>query len=243
MEEKHGGLTALPRCQSGELPRLLAADRWEGALETARWYREVFGDFYLELQEHNIPELTELNKKVVRLSRETGLPLVATNDVHFVHREDAPSHDILLCVGTNTSILDERRMRLAGDPDSYYLRSEEEMRRLFGELPEAIDNPWRVAEMCDLELELGKPHLPSADVPPGQSADEYLAQLCYEGLARRYSNGSEEPRHRLDYELSVVKQTGFADYILVVRDFARFAREQGILMAVRGSAAASIILY
>jgi len=243
LQEHHEGLIALSGCQSGEVLRLLADGHWEEAVGAAQWYREVFGEFYLELQDHNIPELTKLNEKLVRLSRETGLPLVATNDVHFVLREDAPIQDILLCIGTNTSILDERRMRLAGDADSYYLKSEEEMRQLFGDVPEAIENSWRIAEMCELELEFGHLHLPEADVPQGMSADDYLAQLCYEGLGRRYPNGSEEPRRRLEYELSVVQQTGFSHYILVVHDFAQFARAQGILMAVRGSAAGSIILY
>ena len=243
LQEHHQGLIALSGCQCGELPRLLAEGRWDEALAAAQWYRELFGEFYVELQDHNIPEATKVNEKLVRLSGETGLPLVATNDVHFVHREDAPTHDILLCIGTNTSILDERRMRLAGDADSYYLKSEEEMRQLFGDVPEAIENTWRIAEMCELELEFGRLHLPEADVPAGMSADDYLAQLCHQGLARRYPNGSEEPRRRLEYELSVVRQTGFSHYILVVRDFAQFAKEQGILMTVRGSAAASIILY
>jgi DNA polymerase-3 subunit alpha len=243
LQQHHEGIIAFSGCHSGEVPRLLAADRWDEALEAARWYKELFGDFYIEVQEHNIPEADKLNKKLVRLARELGYPLVATNDVHFVRREDAPIHDILLCIGTNTSILDERRMRLAGDPDSYYLKSEEEMRQLFPELPEAIDNTWRVAEMCDLELEFGRPHLPEADVPSGLSADDYLAQLCQEGLAWLYPHASDAVRRRLEYELSVVRQTGFADYILVVHDFAQFARRQGILMAVRGSAAASIILY
>jgi len=243
LQEHHQGLIALSGCQSGELARLLAEGRWDEALAAAQWYREVFGEFYVELQDHNIPEATKINEKLVRLSRETGLPLVATNDVHFVHREDAPTHDILLCIGTNTSILDERRMHLAGDADSYYLKSEEEMRQLFGDVPEAIENTWRIAEMCELELEFGRLHLPEADVPAGMSADDHLAELCYQGLAQRYPKGSEEPRRRLEYELSVVRQTGFSHYILVVRDFAQFAREQGILMAVRGSAAASIILY
>ena len=243
LKEYHEGLIALSACQSGEVLRLLAEGLWEEALAAAQWYREVFGEFYLELQDHNIPELTKLNEKLVRLSRETGLPLVATNDVHFVHREDAPTHEILLCIGTNTSILDERRMRLAGDADSYYLKSEEEMRVLFGDVPEAIENTWRIAQMCELELEFGRLHLPEADVPQGMSADDYLAELCYQGLASRYPDGSEEPRRRLEYELAVVRQTGFSHYILVVHDFAQFARKQGILMAVRGSAAASIILY
>ena len=243
LQEHHQGIIALSGCHSGEVARLLAADRWDEAVAAARWYKEVFGDFYVELQEHNIPEAAKLNKKLVRLASELDLPLVVTNDVHFVRREDAAIHDILLCIGTNTSILDERRMRLAGDADSYYLRSEEEMRQLFPDLPQAIDNTWRIAEMCDLELEFGRPHLPEADVPPGLSADDYLAQLCHEGLARLYPQTPEETRQRLEYELSVVRQTGFAHYILVVHDFAQFARKQGILMAVRGSAAASIILY
>jgi len=243
LQQHHEGLIALSGCHSGELARLLAEGRWDEAVAAAQWYREVFGEFYVELQDHNIPEATKVNEQLVRLSGETGLPLVATNDVHFVLREDAPTQDILLCIGTNTSILDERRMRLAGDADSYYLKSEEEMRQRFGEVPEAIENTWRIAEMCELELEFGRLHLPEADVPEGTSADDYLAQLCYQGLAQRYPNGSEEPRRRLEYELSVVQQTGFSDYILVVHDFAQFARKQGILMAVRGSAAASIILY
>jgi DNA polymerase-3 subunit alpha len=243
LEEHHQGLIALSGCGCGELPRLLGEGRWEEALAAAQWYREVFGEFYVELQDHNIPEATKVNEMLVRLSGETGLPLVATNDVHFVQREDASTHDILVCIGTNTSILDERRMRLAGDADSYYLKSEEEMRQLFGDVPEAIENTWRIAEMCELELEFGRLHLPEAGVPQGMSADDYLAELCHQGLARRYPNGSEEPRRRLEYELSVVRQTGFSHYILVVHDFAQFAREQGILMAVRGSAAASIILY
>jgi len=243
LEQHHQGIIALSGCQSGEVARLLAADRREEAAQAARWYKEVFGDFYIEVQEHNIPEAAKLNKKLVPLANELGFPLVATNDVHFVRREDAPIHDILLCIGTNTSILDERRMRLAGDADSYYLKSEEEMRQLFPELPQAIDNTWHIAEMCNLELEFGRPHLPEADVPPGLSADDYLAQLCHDGLVRLYPHVSDEARRRLEYELSVVRQTGFAHYILVVHDFAQFARGRGILMAVRGSAAASTILY
>jgi DNA polymerase-3 subunit alpha len=243
LQQHHEGIIAFSGCQSGEVARLLTADRWDEAVEAARWYKEVFGDFYIEVQEHNIPDADKLQQKLVRLARELGFPLVATNDVHFVQRQDAPIHDILLCIGTNTSILDERRMRLPGDADSYYLKSEDEMRQLFPELPEAIDNTGRIAEMCDLELEFGRPHLPQADVPPDLSADEYLAQLCHQGLAQLYPQDSDEVRRRLEYELSVVQQTGFAHYILVVHDFAQFARRQGILMAVRGSAAASIILY
>ncbi|MFQ5879454.1 MAG: DNA polymerase III subunit alpha, partial [Dehalococcoidia bacterium] len=242
-QQHHQGIIALSGCPSSEIFRALREDRWDDAASAARRYKETFADFYLELQEHGDPTFSAVNPKLARLGRELEIPLVAANDVHFVHRQDAPLHDILLCIGTNTTILDERRMRLAGDPASYYLKSEAEMRQLFPELPEAIDNTARIADMCHLPLEFGRNHLPQADVPPGVSADDHLAQLCHQGLEQCYPHASDEVRRRLEYELSVVSQTGFADYILVVKDFADFARSQGILMAVRGSAAASVILY
>ncbi|HEU4759111.1 MAG TPA: DNA polymerase III subunit alpha, partial [Dehalococcoidia bacterium] len=247
--EEHGeGLIVLSGCATSEISRLLLTGRFEEAVQAANYYRERFDSadgpgFYIEVQEHGIGEHEGLNRDLVRLARETGLPLAATNDVHYVNREDAPNQDILLCIGTNTTVLDEKRLRMAGEPEAYHLKSEEEMRALFPELPEAVDNTWRIAERCDLTLEFGRLQLPQADVPAGTSADEHLARLCLEGLARRYAEGAEEPRRRLEYELDVVRQTGFADYILVVHDFAQYARNRGILMAVRGSAAASIILY
>jgi len=243
LEQHHQGLIALSGCNSSQLARLLSEDRFEDAIEAAHYYKELFGDFYIELQEHNIADMPALNQKLLRLARETTIPVVATNDVHYVHRQDAPIQDILLCIGTNTSVLDEKRMRMAGDSDSYYLKSEEEMRQLFPELPEAIDNTWQIAQMCELNLEFDRLHLPEADVPAGISAEEHLAQLCYQGLDHRYPEGAEEARRRLDYELDVVKRTGFTHYILVVHDIALYARQQGIFMAVRGSAAASLILY
>ena len=247
LEEHHEGIIALSGCNSSEIARLLTEDRLEDAVKAARWYQEVFGDFFIEVQEHGIEDGKELNRKLVALARETGLPLVATNDVHYVLPEDAPFQDILLCIGTNSSVLDEKRLRMAGEPNSYCLKSEEEMRALFPELPEACDNTWRIAEMCDLTLSAvggGRLHLPKAEVPAGISAGEHLAALCREGLARLYpSTGAEEARIRLEYELGVVGETGFADYILVVNDFAQVARSRGIGMAIRGSAAASIILY
>ncbi|MCJ7830997.1 MAG: DNA polymerase III subunit alpha, partial [Dehalococcoidia bacterium] len=240
--QEHGeGIIALSGCHAGELHRLLENGNFEQAVATARWYQDTFDAFYLELQEHSMPELTAVNRQLVELSRQTGIPLVATNDAHYVYQEDAPTQDILLCIGTNSSLLDEKRVRM--NDDSYYLKSEEEMRALFPELPEAIDNTCRIAEMCDLTLEFGDLHLPEAEAPPGKSADDYLAELSYSGLERRYPLESEEARRRLDYELSVVRETGFANYILVVRDFAEFARGRGIAMGVRGSAAGSIILY
>ncbi len=265
LEEHHEGIIALSGCTSSEIARLLTEGRFEDAVKAARWYQEVFGDFFIEVQEHGIEEGKELNRKLVELARETGLPLVATNDVHYVRQEDAPFQDILLCIGTNSSVLDDKRLRMAGEPACYYLKPEEEMRALFPELPEACDNTWRIAEMCDLSLSaMGGEHLhlPKAEVPPGTTAEEHLADLCRQGLARLYpspaSDGSgqapstgsgqarsaaEDPRNRLEYELEVVRQTGFADYILVVNDFAQYAHDRGIRMAIRGSAAASIILY
>lgn len=240
--EEHGkGIIALSGCNSGEIYRLLRDGRCEEAARTARWYQEVFDGFYLELQEHSMPELTAVNRQLVSLARETGIPLVATNDCHYVFREDASTQDILLCIGTNSSVLDEKRMRMPDD--SYYLRSEEEMRALFPDLPDAIDNTWQVAEACDLELEFGRLHLPDPDLPPGVSPEEHLDRLVREGLHRRYPAASEDVVRRLEYELDVVRKTGFVNYILVANDIAQFALSQGIGMGVRGSAAASLILY
>jgi DNA polymerase-3 subunit alpha len=241
LREHNEGLIALSGCRTGEVQDLLLSGRYDDALATARWHQETFDGYYLELQDHNMPDLVEVNRRLVEMSRETGIPLVATNDVHYVRQADASTQDILLCIGTNSSVLDEKRMRMPDD--SYYLKSEQEMRDLFPATPEAIENSARIAEMCDLDLRFGDLHLPQAEVPPGQSADDYLAELCYRGLAERYPTDSDDARRRLDYELSVVRETGFANYMLVVRDFALFARGRGIAMGVRGSAAASIILY
>jgi DNA polymerase-3 subunit alpha len=241
LREHNEGLIALSGCRTGEIQDLLLSGRYDDALATARWHQETFDGYYLELQDHNMPDLVEVNRRLVEMSRQTGIPLVATNDVHYVYQSDAATQDILLCIGTNSSVLDEKRMRMPDD--SYYLKSEQEMRDLFPETPEAIDNSARIADMCDLDLRFGDLHLPQAEVPPGQSADDYLAELCYRGQAERYPTDSDDARRRLDYELAVVRETGFANYMLVVRDFALFARSRGIAMGVRGSAAASIILY
>jgi DNA polymerase-3 subunit alpha len=235
------GLIALSGCRTGEVQELILAGRYEEALESARWHHDTFDDYYLELQDHSMPDLVEVNRRLVDMSRETDIALVATNDVHYVRQSDAAAQDILLCIGTNSSVLDEKRMRMPDD--SYYLKSEREMRELFPDVPQAIDNAALVADKCDLDLRFGDLHLPQAEVPPGKSADEYLAELCYRGLSERYPPEAEAPRRRLDYELGVVRETGFANYMLVVRDFALFARSQAIAMGVRGSAAASIILY
>jgi len=240
--EAHGaGLIALSGCNSSEMHRLLMDGRRDDAVALATWSRDVFDGYYLELQENGLPEVTAVNKQLVDLSRELDVPLVATVDSHYVYPEDAPDHDILLCIGTNATVQDAKRMQM--NAPVYYVQSEAEVRARFAELPEAVDNTQRIAEACDLTLEFGRLHLPDVDLPPGLSPEAHLANLSWAGLERRCAPVTEETRRRLQYELDVVRETGFANYILVVYDFAQFAKRHGILMGVRGSAAASLILY
>ena len=240
--ELHGtGLIALSGCNSSELHRLLMDGRRDDAMALIAWSRDVFDGYYLELQENGLPEVEAVNKQLVELSRETEVPLVATVDSHYTYPDDAPDHDVLLCIGTNSSVLDEKRMRM--NAPVYYVQSEAELRARFAGLPEAVDNTQLVAEACDLTLEFGRLHLPDADLPPGVSADEHLATLSRQGLERRYDPVTDEARRRLEYELDVVRETGFTNYVLVVADIGRHARRHGIAMGVRGSAAASLILY
>ncbi len=237
----HDGLIALSACIRGEIPRLILEGRAEEAREAARWHREVFGDFYLELQRHALPELEQINPELIAIGRELGIPLVATNDVHYILREDASAHELLLCIQTNSTIYDEKRMRMPGD--SFYLKSPEEMAELFSDLPQAVENSQRIADMCQLELQFGRLLLPEVETPEGKTADDYLEQLCREGLERRYGEVTTEVAQRLEYELEVIRKTNFANYFLVVWDLISFAKERGILFGVRGSAAASHVLY
>ena len=242
LERHHEGIIAFSGCLNGEIPQMIQAGQLEEAQQTARWYKEVVGDFYLEIQSHeNIPELLEVNSRLVEMGKELDIPLVATNDVHYIHQDDHTVQDILLCIQTNVTIDQSNRMKMS-DP-SYYLRSAEEMEQLFSHLPEAIANTRRIADGCDLSIDFSQVHLPRFPVPSGHSADSYLRELCEEGLRRRYSHVTDEQQRRLDYELDVIRQTRFSDYFLVVNQIATFAREQGILMGVRGSAAASLVLY
>ncbi len=243
LEAHHEGIIALSGCATSETSRHLLDGNFAEAVKTARYYKELFGDFYIEIMSHGIEEFEKLTKEQIRLSQETGIPLVCTNDLHYVTREDAQFQDILLCIGTNATVQETDRFKMSGEFGTYYLKSEEEMRALFPEHPEAFDNTWKIAEMCDLTLEFGRTRIPTARVPKGQTSDAYLEKVCREGLERKYPGSPDGPRERLDYELDVVRQTGFADYILVVADFADEARRLGIQMALRGSAAASIILY
>ncbi|MEO6196862.1 MAG: DNA polymerase III subunit alpha [Dehalococcoidia bacterium] len=243
LEKHHEGIIALSGCATSEVSRYLLDGRFDEAVKAAQYYKELFGDFYIEVMDHGIQEHAQLTKDLVRLAKETGLPPVLTNDIHYVNHEDARYQDILLCIGTNATVQEENRFKMAGNFGDYYLKSEEEMRAVFPDLPEAADNTWKIAEMCDLTLEFGRTRIPQAQVPSGMDSDKHLENLCREGLARLYPGEPEEPTARLAYELDVVRQTGFADYILCVADFAQHARTEGIQMALRGSAAASIILY
>ncbi len=242
LEEYGKGLVALSGCPTAEVPRLLADGMMKEAREAALWYKEVFGDFFLELQQHaEIPQLPSINAGLLDLHRELGLPIVATNDSHYTHQQDAPLQDILICIHTNTNIQDEKRLRMADD--SYYLKSPEEMRSLFSELPEALDNTQLIAEMCNLEIDFSQLHLPEYKTPNGEPADQYLESICRQGSERRFPSPTQAQKDRLQYELDVIRQTQFANYFLVVWDIATFARRSGILFGVRGSAAASLVLY
>ena len=242
LERYRDGLIVLSGCLTGEVQRLITEGRVEDARKAALWHKEVFEDYYLEIQRHEgMHQLETVNQSVVDLSRETGIPLVATNDFHYVNREDAPIQDILICIHTNTNIEDEKRLKMDGD--SYYLKSPEEMEALFEDLPEAISNTQAIVEKCNLELEFGKLRLPEYRPPQGRDTEEYLVSLCWEGLKRRFRTVTPEMERRLSYELDVIKKTQFANYFLVVWDIATFARENKILFGVRGSAAASLVLY
>jgi len=241
LEQHHEGLIALSACLGGELPQLIMQGRLEEAKQTALWYKQTFGDFYLEIQRHPIAELEQVNQALIPMSDELNIPLVATNDVHYLRQEDASSHDLLLCIGTNSSIYDEKRVKMAGD--FFYLKTPQEMAELYQDIPQAIENTGRIAEMCNLTLEFGRLHLPEIDLPQDKTADQFLADLCHRSLSRYYPQPTPEIKKRLDYELEVIKQTQFANYFLVVWDIITYAKKNGILFGVRGSAAASIVLH
>ena len=242
LERHHEGLIVLSGCPSGEIPGLLAQGRMDEAKAAAAWHREVFGDYYLELMEHGgIDELPAINEGLLRLHGDTGIPLVATNDAHYVRKEEARLQDVLVCIHTNTNVNDPKRLKM--EEDSYYLRTAEEMSALYPELPEAVANTRVIAGKCDLTLDFAQLRLPRFPVPDGSDAHEYLTRTCNEGLARRIPNAGEAEKGRLAYELEVIREIGLADYFLVVWDIMRFTRENGIYCAVRGSAAGSLALY
>ena len=243
LEQYSSGLICLSGCASAEVPRLIAEGSMDDARRRIGWYREVFGEnYFLELQRHeHIPQLPGINAALTDFSKEMGLPLVVTNDAHYVHRHESPLQDIYICIQTNTTVQDEKRLRM--EDDSYYIKSPAEMAQLFADYPAALENTQRIAEMCNVELGFGLTHLPKYPTPDNMDADAYLAQICREGFRRRYPHPTPEAEQRLQYELEVIRYTQFANYFLVVWDIMDFVRRRGIMSAVRGSAAASVALY
>lgn len=244
LRDHHEGLIALSACLAGEIPRRLRAGNYDGAKEYALTLSEIFGPdhFYLELQDHGIREQAIVNRGILRIHDETGLPLVATNDAHYLRREDAAAHDVLLCIQTGKTVEDENRMRY--EPQNFYLRTTEEMTALFPEYPEAIENTGKIADMCQLEFTFGKYHLPEFKLPPGYDSFSYLKKLCDEGYQERYGEGRDEYRKQLEYEQNMIEQMGFTDYFLIVSDFVRYAKSVGIPVGPgRGSAAGSMVSY
>ncbi|MFI5227128.1 MAG: DNA polymerase III subunit alpha, partial [Candidatus Limnocylindrales bacterium] len=241
---KHSaGLIGLSACLNGEVSRALEVDDWDLAKSVAGEYGEIFGKdrFFLELQDHGLAEQRRLNEQLLRLAPEIGLPLVVTNDLHYVRREQAPAHDVLLCVGTASNL--DTPGRLKFETDDFFLKSAAEMAALFPDQRDAILNTRRIAEMCDLELPLGQTRIPSFPVPDGETVESWLRAECQRGLAWRYGTVTPELQARLDYELGVILTMGYAGYFLIVADFIRFARERGIQTTCRGSAPGSIVTY
>ncbi|MGM9618567.1 MAG: DNA polymerase III subunit alpha [Oscillospiraceae bacterium] len=245
LRQHHGGLIALSACLAGEIPRRLRAGDYAGAKAYALEMRELFGEgnFYLELQDHGIEEQREVNRGILRIHAETGIPLVVTNDAHYLRKEDAESHDVLLCIQTGKTVDDENRMRY--EPRNFYLRSTEEMAALFPEYPEAVENTGRIAERCNVEFTFGKYHLPEFPLPEGYTDSlVYLKDLCEQGFRERYGGAKPEYRRQLQYEIDMISRMGFTDYFLIVSDFVRYAKSQGIPVGPgRGSAAGSMVSY
>ena len=244
LREYHEGIIALSACLAGEVARFLTRGMYEEAKAAALRYRDIFGEgnFFLEMQDHGIPEQQTVNQQLLRMHRETGIDLVATNDVHYTFAQDAEPHDVLLCLQTGKKLADEDRMRYEGG--QYYVKSPEEMASLFPYALEALENTHRIAERCHVEIEFGVTKLPKYDVPEGYTSWEYLNELCRKGLEERYQPVTEELWERLDYELSTIKNMGYVDYFLIVWDFIKYARDNDIMVGPgRGSAAGSLVAY
>lgn len=244
LQQYHEGIIALSACLAGEVPRYLVRNFYEEGKKAALRYQEIFGkgNFFLELQDHGIPEQRLVNQQLMRMSQETGIELVATNDVHYTYESDADSHDILLCIQTGKKVSDEDRMRYEGG--QYYVKSEEEMRSLFPYALQALENTQKIADRCEVNIEFGVTKLPRFDVPEGYTAWEYLNKLCREGLERLYDPVTEELKERLGYELNTIRTMGYVDYFLIVWDFIKFARDHEIMVGPgRGSAAGSLVSY
>lgn len=244
LEKYHEGIIALSACLAGEVARDITRNNYEEAKKAALHYQDIFGkdNFFLELQDHGIPAQRLVNQELMRMSRETGIELVCTNDIHYTYAEDAEAHDLLLCLQTGKKVTDTDRMRYEGG--QYYCKSPEEMAELFPYAPQALENTYRIAQRCNVEIEFGKTKLPKYEVPEGFDSWTYLLHLCNEGLVKRYGDEAEKHRERLDYELGVIKRMGYVDYFLIVWDFINYAKQNGIAVGPgRGSGAGSIVAY
>ncbi len=244
LEKHHEGLIALSACLAGAVPQYLMAEDYKAAKDYALKLAGIFGEgnFYLELQDHGIDEQRPVNQGVMRLARETGLPLVVTNDAHYLRKEDAEMQDVLLCIQTGKTVDDENRMKF--QTEEFYLKSEEELRQLFPGCDEAFENTARIADRCNLEFTFHEYHLPSFPVPEGYTNEAYFRKICMDGFAERYENPPQSYIDRLEYEIGVISRMGYVNYYLIVWDFIRYAKEQGIPVGPgRGSGAASIVAY
>ena len=255
LTEYHEGIIALSACLAGEVQRYLARGMYEMGMEAAKRYENIFGkgNFFLELQDHGISTQQYVNQQLVRMSEELNIELVATNDIHYTYAEDADAHDILLCIQTGKLVTDENRMRYEGG--QYYCKSPEEMAELFSYAPQAIENTYKIAQRCNVEIEFGVTKVPKYEVPEGYDSWSYLNHLCYEGLAKRYpdmnadgeidsTQGIYNIKERLEYELSVIQTMGYVDYFLIVWDYINYSRVNGIPVGPgRGSAAGSVVSY
>ena len=244
LRQYHEGIIALSACLAGEVQRYLSRGLTEEAKKVALEYQDIFGkgNFFLEMQDHGIPEQQLVNQRQIQLSKETGIELVVTNDIHYTYAEDAKPHDILLCIQTGKKLDDENRMRYEGG--QYYVKSPQEMEALFPYAKQALENTQKIADRCEVEIEFGVTKLPKYDVPDGMTSWEYLNKLCWEGLEKHYGAPSRELKERLRYELDTIRSMGYVDYFLIVWDFIKYAKDHGIAVGPgRGSAAGSIVSY
>ena len=244
LRKHHSGLIALSACLAGEVQRYIVKGLYDEAKKTALEYRDIFGEnnYFLELQDHGIPDQKLVNQQLMKMSSETGIELVATNDVHYTYEDDAVPHDVLLCLQTGKKFSDENRMRYEGG--QYYVKSPAEMEKLFPYALQALDNTQKIADRCSVEIEFGVLKLPQYDVPDGYTSWEYLQKLCREGLERKYGERAAGLNDRLEYELNTIRDMGFIDYFLIVWDYVKYAKDNGILVGPgRGSAAGSLVSY
>ncbi len=245
LEQHHEGLIALSACLAGEIPKALSRNDYAGAKEAALRYREIFGpeNFFLEIQDHGLENQHYVNPQIIRLSKETGIPLVVTNDCHYIEKEDSAMHHVLICIQTGRTVEDEDTLEFGSE--EFYVKSEAEMRALFPELPEVADNTAKIAERCRVEIEFGKTKLPRFDPPDGSDSESFFKSLCFEGLKKRYGEQPEQSLlDRLSYEISVISQMGYVNYYLIVWDFIRYAKSVGIPVGPgRGSGAGSLCAY